>query len=180
MNTNRKTGSIVLGICALAVFALLVVLVCRQAPAGADTAAETPAVQSPTDDAAFSPTEKEAMLDNLRRTVDDIEIFDYTFGDKNSAIYLAAACKDLNTGLESGLAYVTEFGVGYVVLATDVPDFVYLTGEGIKLSPDNVVSLSLRNTATGEISDYEVAFSRVEQKLDFVIHSTVRTGSDAK
>lgn len=177
---NRKTGSIVLGICALAVFALLVVLVCRQAPAGADTAAETPAVQSPTDDAAFSPAEKEAMLDNLRRTVEDIEIFDYTFGDKNSAIYLAAACKDLNTGLESGLAYVTEFGVGYVALATDVPDFVYLTDEGIKLSPDNVVSLSLRNTATGEISDYEVAFSRVEQKLDFVIHSTVRTGSDAK
>lgn len=177
---NRKTGSIVLGICALAVFALLVVLVCRQAPAGADTAAETPAVQSPTDDAAFSPAEKEAMLDNLRRTVEDIEIFDYTFGDKNSAIYLAAACKDLNTGLESGLAYVTEFGVGYVVLATDVPDFVYLTDEGIKLSPDNVVSLSLRSAATGEISDYEVAFSRVDQKLDFVIHSTVRTGSDAK
>ena len=120
------------------------------------------------------------MLDNLRRTVEDIEILDYTFGDKNSAIYLAAACKDLNTGLESGLAYVTEFGVGYVVLATDVPDFVYLTDEGITLSPDNVVSLSLRNTATGEITDYEVAFSRVDQKLDFVIHSTVRTGSDAK
>ena len=75
---------------------------------------------------------------------------------------------------------MTEFGVGYVVLATDVPDFVYLTGEGITLSPDNVVSLSLRSTATGEISDYKVAFSRVEQKLDFVIHSTVRTDSDAK
>ena len=57
---NRKTGSIVLGVCALAFFALLVVLVCRQTPAGAGTAAETPAIQSPADDAAFSPTEKEA------------------------------------------------------------------------------------------------------------------------
>ena len=75
---------------------------------------------------------------------------------------------------------MTEFGVGYVVLATDAPDFVYLTDEGITLSPDNVVSLSLRSTETGKITDYEVAFSRVDQKLDFVIHSTVRTGSDAK
>ena len=78
------------------------------------------------------------------------------------------------TGLESGLAYVTELGVGYLLLASDVSDLVYLPEEGIALSASNIVTLSFLKTSTNEIHDFEIESTKSYKKVNFVINENIR------
>lgn len=175
---NNKKRKIMLGAIIIVAITLSVYLMCHKAkdsvyPVPSDTDTESHI------DNSFSQSEKNDMLENMINTVGNIEIFDSVFGNKNSIIYLAAACKDLNTGLESGLAYVTELGVGYIILASDVSDFIYLAEEGVVLSPSNKVTLSLLNASTNEIHDYEIGFTKSNEKLAFVINSSIRKNDAA-
>lgn len=170
---DHKKRNFALSVFIMVAIAFFIYPMYRKANSSTDpTAPGSSAMQQA--DRSFQPSEKSDLLENVVNTVGNIEIFDSAFANKDSLIYLAAACKDLNTGLESGVAYATELGIGYILLASDVHDFVYLAEEGISLSPTNIISLSFLNTSTNEIHDYEIEFSKANENLTFTIHSSVR------
>jgi hypothetical protein len=124
---------------------------------------------------SFFDSEKEAMLDSITNTYDQIEIMDYTFGTRDSLVYAAAICKELDSGSETTLIYITEAGVGYINLAEGILSLKYHGEDGISVNSSNVVSLSLLDTNTDKILDYEIAFSRPDPKtLMFVVDAYER------
>lgn len=170
---NEAPDMIVLGIVIVVVVALSACFMGQKPKESASPLPSETATAAPVDN-SFSESEKNDLLERILDTENRIEIFDSAFGDKDSAIYVAAACKDLNTGLESGLAYVTELGVGYLLLASDVSDLVYLPEEGIALSASNIVTLSFLKTSTNEIHDFEIESTKSYKKVNFVINENIR------
>lgn len=119
------------------------------------------------DNNSFLDSEKELMLDSIASISDHIEVMDHTFGTKDSLIYAVAICKELDSGSETALVYITELGTGYINLAEGVLSLNYYDENGIDLkssSESSVVLLSLLDTHTNETIDYEIVFSKPNPK----------------
>lgn len=125
---------------------------------------QTPAVLAE-ENTAFSDAEQQAMLDEIRALTADIEILDYSFGKKDTFVHAVAVCRDLNSGLETGVACLTELGPGYVVLASDAPSLKYYKESGLKLDSSDTARLSFSDTATGKICDYGITFSKADDAM---------------
>ena len=166
---NKKKDVLIISVVVIMVLtsSILFLPSCSSIAEPTQTDLESQTVQSPDpleENNSFLDSEKEVMLDSITNKIDQIEIMDYAFGTKDSLIYAAAICKKLDSGSETALVYITEAGVGYINLAEGILFLKYQAEDGIKVNSSNVVLLSLLDTNTDKIIDYEIAFSRKDSE----------------
>lgn len=110
---------------------------------------------------SFSEPEKESLLSLVSEKYPNVEILDYTFSAKNYLIQAAFLCKDINTGAETILIYITDTVLGCMDVASGVLHYKHTDSNGIHITEANsvsTISFSFTDSQNKAPVDYEISF----------------------
>lgn len=110
---------------------------------------------------SFSEPEKESLISIVSEKYPNVEILGYTFSAKNYLIQAAFLCKDINTGAETTLIYITDSVLGCMDVASGALHYKYTDSNGIHITEaDSVstISFSFADSQSKIPVDYEISF----------------------
>ncbi len=110
---------------------------------------------------SFSNSEREELLSFVLDKYPSVEILDYTFSTKNHLVQAAFLCKDISSGAETILVYVTDITFGYMDVANGAFHYEYSNTNGIRIEETDSVStiyFSFIDTESDKSVDYKISF----------------------